>query len=93
MIEYVKFISAALLNVLLVIGVYFLEKKTRFGKFKRLYKELIIGALFGASAIYASCLFIDWLRLLLFKACKMKDFSICLEKFFQKIFSRISNLF
>ena len=44
-------------------------------------------------AIYASCLFIDWLRLLLFKACKMKDFSIYLEKFFQKIFARISNLF
>ena len=53
--EYIKFISAALLNVILVIGVYFLEKKTRFGKFKRLYKELIVGVLFGASAIYASC--------------------------------------
>ena len=53
--EYIKFISAALLNVALVIGVYFLDKKTRFGKFKRIYKELIIGALFGASAIYASC--------------------------------------
>ena len=36
--EYLKFISAALLNVLLVIGVYFLEKRTRFGKIKRIYK-------------------------------------------------------
>ncbi|MBE5743761.1 MAG: hypothetical protein E7358_03490 [Clostridiales bacterium] len=53
--EYIKFISAALLNVLLVIGVYFLEKKTRFSKLKRIYKELVIGILFGASAIYASC--------------------------------------
>ena len=52
--EYVKFISAALLNVALVLGVYFLEKRTRFGKLKRIQKELIIGALFGASAIYAS---------------------------------------
>ena len=53
--EYVKFISAALLNVVLVICVYLLDKKTRFGQFKRIYKELIIGVLFGASAIYASC--------------------------------------
>ena len=53
--EYLKFISAALLNVFLVIGVYFLEKRTRFGKLKRLYKELIIGVAFGGSAIYASC--------------------------------------
>ena len=52
--EYVKFISAALLNVALVIGVYFLDKKTPFKNLKRIYKELIIGALFGASAIYAS---------------------------------------
>ena len=36
--EYIKFISAALLNVAIVIGVYFLEKKTRFGKLKRIYK-------------------------------------------------------
>ena len=54
MIEYIKFISAALLNVVLVIGVYFLDKKTRFKNLKRIYKELIIGALFGCSAIYAS---------------------------------------
>ena len=53
--EYIKFISAALLNVALVMVVYFLQRKTRFGKFKRIHKELIIGALFGASAIYASC--------------------------------------
>ena len=52
--EYVKFISAALLNVVLVIGVYFLDKKTRFKNLKRIYKELIIGALFGCCAIYAS---------------------------------------
>ena len=52
--EYIKFISAALLNVFLVSGVYFLEKRTRFGKLKRIYKELIIGVLFGCSAIYAS---------------------------------------
>ena len=53
--EYFKFISAALLNVFLVIGVYFLEKRTRLGKLKRIYRELIIGVIFGASAIYASC--------------------------------------
>ena len=53
--EYLKFISAAVLNVLLVVGVYLLDKKTRFGKLKRIYKELIIGAVFGGSAIYASC--------------------------------------
>ena len=53
--EYIKFISAALLNVALVMVVYFLQRKTSFGKFKRIYKELIIGSLFGASAIYASC--------------------------------------
>ena len=52
--EYIKFISAALLNVVLVIGVYFLDKKTRFKNLKRIYKELIIGALFGCSVIYAS---------------------------------------
>ena len=52
--EYVKFISAALLNVILVICVYFLDKKTRFKNFKRIYKELIIGVFFGCSAIYAS---------------------------------------
>ena len=52
--EYLKFISAALLNVVLVIGVYFLDKKTRFKNLKRIYKELIIGVLFGCSAIYAS---------------------------------------
>ena len=53
-IEYIKFVSAALLNVLLVIGVYFLDKRTRFRELKRIYKELIIGVLFGCSAIYAS---------------------------------------
>ena len=53
--EYFKFISAALLNVLLVIGVYFLDKKTSFKNLKRLYKELIIGVIFGGSAIFASC--------------------------------------
>ena len=53
--EYIKFISAALLNVALVVGVYFLEKRTRFGKFKRIHKELIIGAMFGSSSIFASC--------------------------------------
>ena len=52
--DYIKFISAALLNVVLVIGVYFLDKKTRFKNLKRIYKELIIGTLFGCSAIYAS---------------------------------------
>ncbi|MBE7083379.1 MAG: hypothetical protein E7373_02095 [Clostridiales bacterium] len=52
--EYIKFISAALLNVVLVIGVYFLDKKTRFKNLRRIYKELIIGVLFGCSAIYAS---------------------------------------
>ena len=52
--EYIKFISAALLNVVLVIGVYFLDKKTRFKNLKKIYKELIIGILFGCSAIYAS---------------------------------------
>ena len=52
--EYIKFISAALLNVVLVIGVYFLDKNTRVKNLKRIYKELIIGALFGCSAIYAS---------------------------------------
>ena len=57
--EYINFISAALLNVLLVISVYFLEKRTRFGKFKRIHKELIVGVLFGASAIYASCFGIE----------------------------------
>ena len=53
--EYIKFISAALLNVVLVTCVYFLEKKTRFKTLKKIYKELIVGLLFGASAIYASC--------------------------------------
>ena len=53
--DYVKFISAALLNVALVVGVYFLEKRTRFKELKRIYKELIIGVIFGASSIYASC--------------------------------------
>ena len=52
--EYLKFISAALLNVALVIGVYFLDKRTRFNNLKRIYKELIIGVLFGCSSIYAS---------------------------------------
>ena len=52
--EYIKFISAALLNVALVIGIYFLDKKTRFKNLKRIYKELIIGVLFGCSSIYAS---------------------------------------
>ena len=52
--EYLKFISAALLNVALVIGVYFLDKRTRFNNFKRIHKELIIGVLFGCSSIYAS---------------------------------------
>ena len=54
MADYIKFISAALLNVVLVMGVYFLEKRTRFKNLKRIHKELIIGVLFGASAIYAS---------------------------------------
>ena len=53
--EYIKFSSAALLNVLLVISIYSLEKRTSFGKLKRIYKELIIGVVFGASSIYASC--------------------------------------
>ena len=53
--EYLKFISAALLNVVLVISVYFLEKRTRFGKQKRIYKELLVGVMFGASSIFASC--------------------------------------
>ena len=52
--EYIKFISAALLNVVLVVLVYFLERRTRFKNLKRIYKEVVIGVLFGASAIYAS---------------------------------------
>ena len=52
--EYIKFISAALLNVVLVVGVYFLEKRTRFGKLKKIHKQLIIGVMFGCSSIFAS---------------------------------------
>lgn len=52
--EYLKFISAALLNVAIVIGVYFLDKRTKFNNLKRIHKELIIGVLFGCSSIYAS---------------------------------------
>jgi hypothetical protein len=36
--EYIKFISAALLNVVLVIGVYFLDKKTQFKKITKFQK-------------------------------------------------------
>lgn len=32
-----------------------------------------------AFAIFAACIFIDWLRLLLFKVCKVKNFAIWLE--------------
>ena len=39
--EYIKFISAALLNVVLVIGVYILDKNTRLKKLKIIYKEFI----------------------------------------------------
>ncbi len=46
-----------------------------------------------ALIIYFSCLFIDWLRLLLFRACKMKEFSVWLEKLFGKIIARILKFF
>ena len=52
--EYVKFISAALINVILVVGIYLLEKRTRFKNLKKIHKQIIIGILFGGSSIYAS---------------------------------------
>lgn len=42
-----------------------------------------------ALIIFASCLFIDWIRLLLFKVCKVKKFSVWIENLFRKMFTKI----
>ena len=46
-----------------------------------------------ALIIYVICLFLDWLRILLFKACKIKKLSIWLENLFGKLFTKILGLF
>lgn len=54
------------------------------------YAPIIVFAI--ALAIYISCLFFDWLRLMLFKACKIKNLSVWLENSIGKVISRILKL-
>lgn len=42
-----------------------------------------------AFIIFVLCLFFDWVRLLLFKVCKVKKFSSWIENLFRKMFSKI----
>ena len=50
-----------LLNCLLVIGVYFLIKYTSFKKIAYIYKQIIIGVIFGCSSAFASSFGVEWL--------------------------------
>jgi len=55
---------------------------------------ILIPYILGISlAIFISCLFIDYIRLLLFKVCRIKEFSCWLEKIIGKFFKAILKIF
>ena len=49
-----RLIAAALLPVLVTVGFYQAEKKSRFGKIPDFWKQLVIGLFFGIVAILAT---------------------------------------
>lgn len=51
---YFKLFIAALLNVLVAAIIYILERKTRFGQWKKWQKQSVIGVIFGALAVLAT---------------------------------------
>lgn len=55
------FIISTLLNCVLAIGIYLLEKYTKIKKWKNVKKQIIIGILFGASSAFASDFGVEWL--------------------------------
>lgn len=50
-ITIIKLVAATFLPVLLSCALYLAEKKTRFGKIKRIVKQAIVGVLFGGVAV------------------------------------------
>ena len=50
-ITIIKLVAATFLPVLLSCALYLAEKKTRFGKIKRIVKQTIVGVLFGGVAV------------------------------------------
>ena len=54
-------IFSILLNCILVVVVYLLEKYTAFKKWAYMKKQVIIGILFGAASIFASTFGVEWL--------------------------------
>ena len=56
-----ELIIPILLNCLCVVGIYIANKHTGFKKISYIKKQVIIGLVFGASSIFASCFGVDWL--------------------------------
>lgn len=54
-------IISILLNCILVVGVYLIDKYTIFKKWSYIKKQTIIGIIFGFSSIFASTFGVDWL--------------------------------
>ena len=50
----VKLVAATLLPVLLSVGLYLAEKKTRYGKMKNGIRQIVAGVLFGGAAIFGT---------------------------------------
>ncbi|MBO5927911.1 MAG: hypothetical protein J6Q32_03565, partial [Clostridia bacterium] len=54
-------ILSILLNCVLVVGVYLLNKYTSFKKWSYIKKQILIGVLFGGASAFASSFGVEWL--------------------------------
>ena len=55
------FILSIVLNCILVVGVYLLDKHTPMGKWSYIKKQIVIGILFGGASAFASSFGVEWL--------------------------------
>lgn len=56
-----ELIVPILLNCLCVVGIYLSNKHTVFKKLSYIKKQVVIGVVFGASSVFASCYGVEWL--------------------------------
>ena len=54
-------IVSIIINCLLVVGIYLLNKYTPFKKWSYMKKQIIIGILFGGASVFASNFGVEWL--------------------------------
>ena len=50
-----------ILNCVLVVGIYLLDKYTKLSEWSYLRKQVLIGVLFGGASIFASSFGVEWL--------------------------------